>query len=687
MKTVTLASRKNSFDYETFLIRPGVALPELVCLSWHMQGEPEPYLVRWDEAEPLIRGWLEDDSIILSGANVAFDMGVTCANFPWLTDLVFAKYRKGLVQCTQYRDRLLDVAAGKFQGYHTSTGAWVVPTYDLASLSQRYRGKDLNKPIFDDKTGLQINDSWRLRYGELHSVPLEEWPYEARRYSLEDATANKEVDEKQEVHAEEYLGEQDHIVRKAFALQLVSAWGVRTNPDRVVELAKRATLEREKVRVRLEEYGLVRPEGTRNLAAAKARMIQACRESGMQIPLTDTGLKKIKAREATREELEAEGKYIALSEDVCIESGDPVLEEYAAFGRWGTTISKDITALAKGTRHPIHCRYGMAATTRTTSSGPNMQNWGKDWGPRECIEPRPGHVFLQADYPGLENKTLAQSCIWLVGYSKMADSINAGRDLHLEVAAVIEGVTYEWAKANKTLDRIKKARQFAKIANFGFPGGLGAENFVAYAKANEVLVTLEQAKELKDNWFRTFPEMREYFRIMGDLCRNKDKLGEIVIPGTKQLRGGARFCALCNTPFQGLGAAISAKALWYIAEACYVDRKSPLFGARNVVHIHDENIAEDKDDDTVHEAAWELAGLMDRAANEYLVDVPMKTDPVVMRRWSKEAFALSRNGRLVPWDGEWQCEDCKDIFVGPHPASFGKERKCAHHTTRWAQSA
>ncbi|MDA4133037.1 MAG: DNA polymerase, partial [Thaumarchaeota archaeon] len=375
----------------------------------------------------------------------------------------------------------------------------------------------------------------------------------------------------------------------------------------------------------------------------------------------------------------------ALGEDVCLETGDEVMKAYAAFGRWGSTISKDVTALAKGTIHPIHSRPGMAATTRTTESNPNTQNWGTGWGPRECIVPRAGTVFIQADYPQLELKTLAQTCIDLFGFSAMADAINAGQDLHLKFAAVVLGITYEEAERTKKNKDVKNARDLGKVNNFGRPGGLGDKNLVAYAKKNFGISlgktqeeSIEKAREMKEQWFAAFPEMKLYFEYMSNLCNTPSGLGEIVIPRSKQLRGGAMYCALCNTPFQGLGAVCSGRALWLIAKACYVDRSSVLFGSRNVFHVHDENILECPDDDLVHERAMELARLMDVGANEYLVDVPMKTDPQAMRKWSKEAFTLKRHGRIVAWDEEWRCEECNVIFPAPFPV--GKKRKCSEHT-------
>lgn len=676
-----------------------MAAPEMACLTWYT-GEGPAQIVHAKDAYPIARSWLEDDRILLIGANVAYDAAVLMANYPPLVDLMFRAYDLGRVHCVQYRDRMLDIAAGRFQGYHTKSGQWIKPTYGLDMLAARYTSMRLDKPqkVLCPVTKKMIDDPehTRLRFGSLIPYPVDMWDQIARDgawhgppptyYAMEDAIAAYHVHTEQEPHAAEFLGEQDNIHRKAMALQLMSVWGFRTSASGVISLANRANEERAKIQERLVEEKLIRPNGTKDTKKARAYMIDVCRGMNMAVPLTKTGEAKVSKKLITREE--AETTYVALGEDSCIETGDDVLKDYAAFGRWGSTLSKDVKALARGTLYPIHTRPGMAATTRTTTSNPNTQNWGTGWGPRESIVPRAGWTFIQADYPGLELKTLAQTCIDLFGFSKLGDTINSGKDPHLQVAAVIKGITYEEAKKRKNDAEIKKARQSGKIANFGFPGGMGAKSLVKNAKkVYSETISIADAMMLKEQWYAAFPEMELYFEYVGKLCDNPSGMGEIQIPRSKQIRGGAKYCALCNTPFQGLGAVASARALWLLAKACYVERSSVLFGSRNVFHVHDENILECRLDDTVHERAHELARLMDVGANEYLTDVPMKTDPQAMMFWSKEAFTLlDARGRIQPWNGEWRCEECNDVFHAPFRKSV---KKCVMHedATRYLQAA
>jgi DNA polymerase-1 len=281
-------------------------------------------------------------------------------------------------------------------------------------------------------------------------------------------------------------------------------------------------------------------------------------------------------------------------------------------------------------------------------------------GARECFKPREGKVFAQADYPQLELFTLAQCCKTWLGASRLAEALNSGLDPHLQVAALIVGIPYDEAKralkdeTHPQHKQVKEARGAGKVANFGFPGGLGINSLVAYAKkAYGVVLTPARAKQLKEHWVKAWPEMPFYFaRINGLIDENTGK-ATVETLWTKRYRGRASYCASCNNGFQALGADCAKRAAWLLAKAMYVDRSSPLFNARAVAFIHDEFIIETNDDATAHDAAHELARLMVEGANAYLPDVQIplsKMEPLLMRRWSKNATpTFGADGRLVPW--------------------------------------
>ena len=84
----------------------------------------------------------------------------------------------------------------------------------------------------------------------------------------------------------------------------------------------------------------------------------------------------------------------------------------------------------------------MVNTGRTSCRKPNVQNQPRLGGVRECWVPRKGNVYVQADYSIAELCALAQCCIFMGLESKMAEALNEGKDLHLDFASNVLGISY-----------------------------------------------------------------------------------------------------------------------------------------------------------------------------------------------------------------------------------------------------
>lgn len=652
-----------SWDTETALFGPGNMAPPLSCLSFMESGE-EVGLLDYKECKPWLIERLKDPNYLHAGHHIAYDMAVVAAEHPELLPLIFKAYRENRVTDTMIRQMLLDNAIGKFGGYWTEyknkkgeiDEKFVKIYYSLDACYHRATKKRLDK------------DTYRMHYGELRDVPMHAWPDGALTYPLDDAKATDAVFEWQETLCEKIveryngidaghiddpqpLADQFAQARSAFWIQLMGVWGIRTEPDRVDEVEAFVNGELNKLRKGLMQAGLVREDGTRNIAVAQERMISAM--GG------EDNCRKTKK------------KRIQLSEEACRASEDPLLIDYAELASLSTVLTKDLPALRDGRVMPIHSSFrSFVATGRTSSSSPNIQNIRRLPGIRECFVPRPGKVFLDCDYDGLELRTLGQVCLRLLGKSRLADVINEGKDPHLMFAAELLHIPYEEVEERKKDPEVKEARQLAKAANFGFPGGLGIKTFIKFAKGYGVDLDEEEAKRLKDNWLSTFPEMREYFALISKYTEEdpEEGLANVEQLFTKRLRGAITYTAACNTYFQGLGADATKAAGFQIAYECYVDTTSPLFGCRIVNYIHDQFILE-CDEDKAHEAAFRLAKVMEDEATKFLPDVPaLVSEPMVTRCWSKETEQrwdrplFMENGerdpdaRLVPWDKEFVIE-------------------------------
>lgn len=691
-------------DSETARFGPGRGAPRLTCLS--STCEVGSQLIHWTEAKLFLDEVLYDPKYILVGHNICYDLAVVAAEFPEYLPAIFQILEDGRVRDTMIRQKLLDISMGCFRGYYEELtkeerlkgyekGAWVRLTYDLDAVHYRYTGKKLDK------------NTWRLRYSEFRNVPLAKWPQGAKDYPLDDSRAtwtifweqSKMHDALQKLMKQEVpwiidaepLADESAQCRAAWWIQLMRVWGIRTNPERVGSL-RRATnklfkkLEEELMKVSLcpvcgmklknkycdkhggapwtrveikkvgkkgekkkeekrqvvfkEPLSLVRRNGVRDTKVAKLRMITAMGGAG-------------KCRRTKKGDIQ-------LDEDACELSGDPLLKQYSELSRLKVVITKDIPALLKGRYLPIHSNFdSLLATGRTSSSKPNIQNIRRLPGIRECFVPRAGKVFLDADYDGLELRTLAQVCMHLFGYSKLAETLNSGKDPHLMVAAEILAISYDEAvrRFDKGDEEVDDARQTGKVANFGFPGGLGIEALISFAKKGyDVTLSEIGAKQLKQQWLSTFPEMSEYFGVIDSICKQDvlDNLATVEHLFSRRIRGNIPYTVACNSLFQGLGSDATKNAGWLISKACYLDKNSPLYGCRIVNYIHDQFLLE-CDEDKAHEACLELARLMVLGAEPYLPDVPpLVSKPLIARCWSKKAKQMRK----------CKCERCYVDFVG-----------------------
>jgi DNA polymerase-1 len=530
--------------------------------------------------------------------------------------------------------------------------------YDLGALARRRAKFEVDK-----------DDPWRLRYGELADVPLDLWPPDARLYAERDAVATLLVYEGQEALVGQLkegpwlFVDQTPQVRAAWWLHQTSVHGIATSADAVDRLRVAAEQEIGFLEGVLTENGLV-VDGHRKMKAVQDAVREAYELAGLPVRMTDGGKKGIPA--------------VCTDRDACLESGDQLLEAYVDYSSAKKTLSTECKAYSVPI---VHTRFeSLAATGRTTSSGPNIQNvrWNfrdlcsscgsshsaagvclRCGGPaitppgvRECFVPRPGMIFASADYDGLELRTLAQVCLRLLGHSRLAEVLNAGQDPHLMVASQILGRPYE--SLDKHDPTTKLARQTGKVANFGFPGGLGVKKFVLFARMSyKVRLTELDARRLKEQWLATFPEFREYFEYVNGL-RQDDGTYAVDHLFSGRLRTGVPFTVACNSFFQGLGADATKAAGYLISRACYYDRISPLYGCRIVNYIHDEFILEVPDDAPEYvradAAARELSRLMVLGAAPFLPDVPATAPPQLMVRWEKKAEAVfGPNGLLMPY--------------------------------------
>lgn len=608
-------------DVETYLIEPGQVAPKLVSLCWQRSDKDQTRLMS-NADYPKLHGVCKKilcGKYKVAGHNIAFDLGVIGEAFPDTLPLIFDLYEKGYVIDTLVCDKMAHIAKGWLRKNRDGK----VPRFSLSALAKRYLKIDME--------GKYGEDVWRSRYCELDGIDAKQWPTEAREYALNDVRVTTRL---VHIFAPQWnlyptIALQHYA---AWALHLMSCWGVRTDPQGVKELETRLLAQKAEYDKVLLTHNIIRKgKGTKNMAVVRELVEKAYATNGKSAPVTEKG--SIKTDRMTLEE-----------------SKDELLIMLAESGKTAKLINTFLPVLNKGIEAPINPRFNVLVDSgRTSSSSPNMQQLPRKGGVRECFVPREGWVYVAADYHVAELCSLSQVIVTKFGHSKMADALNAGRDLHITTAATVLNMSYDEAmKKYKSGDKdVKDARQTAKILNFGLPGGLSSGGLRKYAKAFGKDLSYSEATELRDMWLEAYPEMRGYFEWISDQCG----IGTFTChhPVSGFVRGQVGYTDGANNMFQHLTATGAKEAFTRIAKEAYTEPDSDLWNSRPILFIHDEVILEVMEDDAPV-AAKRLEQVMNDAMRKWLPDVTCTAEAHIMRRWYKDAEPVYANGKLTAWE-------------------------------------
>lgn len=664
------------WDSETFLIRPGMPVPKAVCLSYD-DGESQDVIDDIEGLE-LFRRWIVDPDILLVGQSVVFDLCVMAAEDETLLKPIFAAIKAGRVRCTLLREKMIAIAKGELKyEFDEETGEWRAANFDLARLVSKRLGIWISKK----------EEYWRKRYGKLYRVPIAEWPEEAVKYSLLDSVICRQLyfHQQAEIEAESDGGAVDipgevAEVLAAFALGLMRAWGCRTHAPAVAVFEAEVNAEYEKhvaqallccpndrcphvVKKDGETYcpvhGLMRMEwkkdkgqprrrvAAKTMAKLRHRVVEHFTKHHLDIPMTDPSKKhphgQVKTDRETLTNLKDKGV-----------AKDPALVSVAEVTRWGKLRTTYVPILKLGTEQPITADYNTPIDSyRTSCRKPNLQNGPRATAFRPCFVPRLRNTFAFCDLDTIEMRTLAQTCLDFFDYSVLADTINAGRDVHVALAAEMLNMSYEeaserYAREDPMLFGPQSSRQYAKIGNYGLAGGMGPDAFRDYARGYDIELDEGAAVNIHQGFRRTWIEMQDYFRFCGDLCGEGDA-ETIVHPRTGYVRGQVRYTATCNHFFQHLAAVAAKDALCVVSEEAYTIESSPLFGCRPWLYNHDEigmeipYVGERR-----ASAALRLQTVMIDKVQARVPDVKIGASVAMARSWLKGAKPVYLDGVLMP---------------------------------------
>ena len=229
----------------------------------------------------------------------------------------------------------------------------------------------------------------------------------------------------------------------------------------------------------------------------------------------------------------------------------------------------------------IHTSFNqtVTATGRLSSSNPNLQNIpvrdedGKEV--RKAFIPEPGCKFFSADYSQIELRIMAH----LSQDQNMIEDFKLGHDIHAATAAKVFHKRIE--------DVTKSERSKAKTANFGIIYGISA-----FGLAQRMGVSRYEAKELIENYFRTYSGIKKYMDHSIEEAKERGYI-ETVLKRKRYLpdinshnatvRGFAERNAI-NAPIQGSAADIIKIAMI----AIYRRFKQENIKSTMILQVHDE---------------------------------------------------------------------------------------------------
>ena len=263
----------------------------------------------------------------------------------------------------------------------------------------------------------------------------------------------------------------------------------------------------------------------------------------------------------------------------------------------------------------------VATTGRISSDSPNLQNiplrtpGGREF--RRAFIPADGCELLMADYSQIELRLLAH----LAHDPGLIEAFQRDADVHTTTAAKVFGV----AEAEVAPFQ----RRFAKVVNYGLAYGMEA-----YGLGQRMDIPTDQAKEILDAYFASFPNVKSFMettvkeaRARGyttTLMGRRRLLPELSSDNFRIRQMGERMAQ--NAPVQG-GAADIFKLAMVNLDAELEERG---MRSRMVMTVHDEVVLEVPFDE--HDAAAELV----RRVMESVVtlEVPLRVDIATGSTWA-----------------------------------------------------
>tara|TARA_B100000941_G_scaffold271150_1_gene229667 strand:+ start:4071 stop:6833 length:2763 start_codon:yes stop_codon:yes gene_type:complete len=234
----------------------------------------------------------------------------------------------------------------------------------------------------------------------------------------------------------------------------------------------------------------------------------------------------------------------------------------------------------------VHTSFLLAATNtgRLASSDPNLQNIpikttdGKEI--RKAFVAEKGNILISADYNQIEMRILAD----MADVKELKKAFKNNQDIHSLTASQVFG-----SPLNKVNDEMRRK---AKAINFGIIYGI-----TQYGLAKQISVSNQEAKDFIDEYFKKFPEIKDYMNSTIKFCRKNGYVNNIFgrrihLRGINDKNFSIRSFqerAAINAPIQGSAADIIRLAMIEVDKKTEKEKK---INAKMLLQIHDELVFE-----------------------------------------------------------------------------------------------
>ncbi|MFN5848131.1 MAG: DNA polymerase I, partial [Chitinophagales bacterium] len=176
------------------------------------------------------------------------------------------------------------------------------------------------------------------------------------------------------------------------------------------------------------------------------------------------------------------------------------ITEYRELTKLKSTYVDALPQLIHPKTGRIHTSFNqtIASTGRLSSTEPNLQNipirTERGRKIRKAFNvPNEDYVLLSADYSQIELRVIAA----MSGDETMIEAFKQNQDIHKLTASKVYGIPFE--------DVTKEQRSNAKVVNFGIIYGVSA-----FGLSQQTTLTMAEAKDMIQNYFKTYPRIKEY---------------------------------------------------------------------------------------------------------------------------------------------------------------------------------